>query len=140
MKFKNLNLSEYKGNIENAISTGDIRYIICFDGINYPSLKFLNNFNDKKEIEETEYTRVLIKSRSPFRIGEIQTNILKIKDIFTKDTVNLSALKNIFKNITKKYKNNILGFFIPSQLLHYKNDFIDILTEVVRDTKVVIII
>lgn len=140
MKFKNLNLSEFKGNIENAISNGDIRYIICFDGVNYPSLKFLNDFNDKKEIEETEYTRILIKSRSPFRIGEIQTNILKIKDVYNKDIIDFSNLRAILKNITKKYKNNILGFFIPSQLLQYKNDFIDILTEVVRDTKVVIII
>lgn len=140
MKFKNPNLSEFKGDIKNAISNGDIRYIICFDGVNYMSLKFLDNFNNKKEIEEAEYTKILIKSRSPFRIGEIQTNILKIKDVYNKDIIDFSNLRAILKNITKKYKNNILGFFIPSQLLQYKNDFIDILTEVVRDTKVVIII
>ncbi len=140
MKFKNPNLSEFKGDIENAISNGDIRYIICFDGINYPSLKFLNNFNNKKEIEETEYTRTLIKSRSPFRIGEIQTNILKIKDVYNKDIINFSNLRTILKNITKKYKNNILGFIISPQLLQYKDDFIDILNEVVKTTKVIVIL
>lgn len=140
----NNNVYEFTGNIENAIKNGEFRYIILFEGINSPINKIVNSFQNIKKAEENNFfTRNLIETRSPFRIGRIHINLLETNNIFVKDgsnsSINFKALKDLINYICKTYKNNIIAFPIFGIMNQYKNDIIDILKETVRGTKVQVI-
>ena len=140
----NNNVYEFTGNIENAIKNGEFRYIILFEGINSPINKIVNSFQNIKKVEENNFfTRNLIETRSPFRIGRIHINLLETNNIFVKDgsnsSINFKALKDLINYICKTYKNNIIAFPIFGIMNQYKNDIIDILKETVRGTKVQVI-
>lgn len=140
----NNNVYEFTGNIENAIKNGEFRYIILFEGINSPINKIVNSFQNIKKVEENNFfTRNLIETRSPFRIGRIHINLLETNNIFVKDgsnsSINFKALKDLINYICKTYKNNIIAFPIFGLMNQYKNDIIDILKETVRGTKVQVI-
>ena len=85
---KNHNVYEFSGNLESAIKNGEFRYIITFPGITNPVTKLLNTFDDKKEFIEDSFKRTLIKTRSPFRIGTIQINILEVDNVYSKEGIN----------------------------------------------------
>lgn len=140
----NNNVYEFTGNIENAIKNGEFRYIILFEGINSPINKIVNSFQNIKKVEENNFfTRNLIETRSPFRIGRIHINLLETNNIFVKDgsnsSINFKALKDLINYICKTYKNNIIAFPIFGLMNQYKNDIIGILKETVRGTKVQVI-
>ena len=78
---QNHNVSEFSGDIEAAIKNGNFDSIILFPEIISDLTKFLDTFDDKKEITENQ---TLIKTRSPFRIGLIRITLLYFKDVLTK--------------------------------------------------------
>lgn len=139
---KNHNVYEFTGDLEKAIKNGDIKQILIFPGVSTQFLKFLNSFPNFKEIEPNEtfpYLRKIIKHRSPFRIGEMQIQIIYIEDIITKNNINLSSFKEFIKWFCSKFKNNISGLHISGNLLQFRKEIVDTLNEVVRDTKILIL-
>lgn len=136
---KNHNVYEFSGNLESAIKNGEFRYIITFPGITNPVTKLLNTFDDKKEFIEDSFKRTLIKTRSPFRIGTIQINILEVDNVYSKEGINTNELTKLIQTLCKNYKNNIIAFPIMNNLVPFRNKILEILNDNVRDTKVVIL-
>lgn len=140
----NVNVYEFTGNIESAIKNGDFRYIILFEGITNPINKIVNSFQNIKKVENNDFfTRKLIETRSPFRIGRIHINLLETNNIFIKEginsSINFELLKDLITYICKTYKNNIIAFPIFGAMNQYKNEIINLLKETVRGTKVQVI-
>lgn len=138
---KNHNVYDFTANAETAIKNGDIRQIILFSNIYLPINKFLNSFENKKEIDATDefpYKQILIKSRNPFRIGEIHTRIIYLENIFNID-FNKNAFTTAIKDICKKFKGSINALPINGPLLSVRKDILDILEANVFNTKVVIL-
>lgn len=138
---KNHNVYEFTGNIESAIKNGDIRQIILFSGINLSTFKFLNSFENKKEVEPTNdfpYKQILIKHRSPFRIGEIQTRLIYLDNIFS-SKIDKKALESAIKDISKKFKNSMILFPIQGSLTPFRNDILNCLNDNTFNTKIIIL-
>lgn len=136
---KNHNVYEFSGNLESAIKNGEFRYIITFPGITNSVTKLLNTFDDKKEFIEDSFKRTLIKTRSPFRIGTIQINVLEVDNIYSKEGINTTELTKLIQTLCKNYKSNIIAFPIMNNLVPFRNKIIEVLNDNVRDTKVVIL-
>ena len=138
---KNLNVYEFTGDFEKAIKNGDIRQIILFSNLYLPINKFIASLGEGKIIEPSEefpYRQILIKSRSPFRIGEIQTRLIYLDDIYDK-TIDKEKLANAIKDICKKFKGSINALPIMSSLNFERNVILKCLEENVYNTKVVIL-
>lgn len=138
---KNHNVYDFTGNIEMAIKNGDIRQIILFPDVYLPINKFIASLGKGKLIEPSEdfpYKQVLIKSRSPFRIGEIQTRLIYLDNIFDK-SINKERLVEAIKIICKKFKGSINALPIMSSLNIARKDIIECLEANVFNTKVVIL-
>lgn len=138
---KNHNVYDFSGNFETAIKNGDIRQIILFSNVHLPINKFLAALGEGKIIEPSEefpHRQILIKSRSPFRIGEIQTRLIYLDDIYDK-TINKEKLIEAIKNISKKFKDSINLFPIMGPLNYERNTIVKSLEENVHNTKIVIL-
>lgn len=138
---KNHNVYEFNGNFEKAVKNGDVKQIILFSNINLPLLKFFNSLGEAKEIspnEEFPYKQILIKSRSPFRIGEIQTRLIYLDNIFDK-VIDKEKLTEAIKFICKKFKGSINVLPIMSSLNLVRKDIIECLEANVFNTKVLIL-
>lgn len=136
---KNHNVYDFSGNLENAIKNGEFRYIITFPGISNFVTKILDTFDNKKEFIEDSFKRTLIKTRSPFRIGTLQINILEVDNVYSKEGIDTKELTKLIQTICKKYKNNIIAFPIMNNLVPFRSKILEILNANVRDTKVVIL-
>ena len=136
---KNHNVYEFSGNLESSIKNGEFRYIVTFPGISNSVTKLLNTFEDRKEFNENSFKRTLIKTRSPFRIGTLQINVLEVDNIYSKEGINITELTKFIQFLCKNYKNNIIAFPIMNNLVPFRNKIIEVLNDNVRDTKVVIL-
>lgn len=136
---KNHNVYDFSGNLENAIKNGEFRYIITFPGISNFVTKILNTFDNKKEFIEDSFKRTLIKTRSPFRIGTLQINILEVDNVYSKEGIDTKELTKLIQTICKKYKNNIIAFPIMNNLVPFRSKILEILNANVRDTKIVVL-
>lgn len=136
---QNHNISEFKGDIKTAIKNGNFDTILLFPEISNDLTKFLNSFENKKEISEE---KTLIKTRSPFRIGLIKITLHYLTNILTKKvnySFNLVDFEKLIQNICKTHKNKIILFPIFNQFAQYKKDIYNILEKNVRDTKIIIL-
>lgn len=140
---KNINVYEELGDVEKKIKNGYYRAFITFPGC----LTIIDkiNFEDKKIKESTEeypFEELIIKTRSPFRIGIIYINKINVNGVLKKDKVwefNAQEFIKAIKIICKKYKNTIIALPICGVLTQFKPEILKILNENVRDTKVIII-
>lgn len=138
------NVYVFDGNLEKAIKNGDFQNIILISEINNPINKILTTFSDIKEIEKTNdfnYRQSLIKFRSPFRIGTLQIRTIVLDNIIDKNvrnSFNLNKLEHDIKNISKKYKNNIILLPLSGQLINSKDEILENLQKTIKDTKVII--
>lgn len=138
---KNHNVYDFSGNFETAIKNGDIRQVILFSNVYLPINKFFTTLGEGKIIEPSEefpYRQILIKSRSPFRIGEIQIRLVYLDDIYDK-TIDKEKLVKAIKNISKKFKSSINLFPIMGPLNYERNTIVKCLEENVHNTKIVIL-
>jgi hypothetical protein len=136
---RNHNVSEFSGNIKESIKNGDFNSVILFPEVTNDLTKFLLSFEDKKEISDSE---ILIKTRSPFRIGVIRINLLYFKDVLTKKigfSFNEKRFEELVQELCKTHKNKIILFPFSSQLNQFRKVIEDILEKNVRDTKIVVL-
>jgi hypothetical protein len=136
---RNHNVSEFSGDIKTAIKNGNFNSIILFPEISTELTKFLDGFEDKKEISETE---TLIKTRSPFRIGVIRITLLYFKDVLTKKvgySFNKKEFEKSIQDLCKTHKNKIILFPFSNQFNQFRKDIESILEQNVRDTKIVVL-
>ena len=138
------NVYVFDGNLEKAIKNGNFQNIILISEINNPINKILTTFSDIKEIEKSNdfnYRQSLIKFRSPFRIGTLQIRTIALDNIIDKNvrnSFNLNKLEHDIKNISKKYKNNIILLPLSGQLINSKDEILENLQKTIKDTKVII--
>jgi hypothetical protein len=139
---KNHNISYFKGNVETSISNGDFRQILIFPGVSSSFIKFLDSFQDRKEIEPSDefpYYQTLLKIKSPFRIGLQQVRLIHVNDFISKNELDVNGLKNFLLKFCSKFKNSINALPLTGVLSCYTSEVEKILDEIVRDTKIVII-
>lgn len=136
---QNHNVSEFTGDIKAAIKNGNFDSIILFPEITSDLTKFLDTFEDKKEINENQ---TLIKTRSPFRIGLIRINLLYFKDVLTKKigySFNKENFENLIQELCRTHKNKIILFPFSNQFTQFRKEIETILEKNVRDTKIVVL-
>ena len=141
---RNHNVYEVNDDVEKKIKNGDYRGIIKFPSVNIAIDKMV--FDDTSEIpasEEYPFDEMLIKLRSPFRIGVQKISLIKLNEnIFQRNNKSWNFNKSEFEKainlITKKHKNCMIALPICGALCEYRSDIIKILEDNVRDTKVVI--
>jgi sugar-specific transcriptional regulator TrmB len=136
---QNHNVSEFSGDIKAAIKNGNFDSIILFPEITSDLTKFLDTFEDKKEISENQ---TLIKTRSPFRIGLIRINLLYFKNVLTKKvgySFSKENFENLIQDLCKSHKNKIILSPFSNQFTQFRKEIETILEKNVRDTKIVVL-
>lgn len=140
---KNDNVYIISRDVEKKIKNGFFRAFITFSG-NYNILDKIS-FNEtylKESTEDYPFEELVIKTKSPFRIGTIIINKIILNNVLKKNKV-IDFDEKIFeesvKIICKKFKNTIIGLPLENNLIQFKDKIIKILNENVHNTKVVII-
>lgn len=129
--------------MKHLLKIGEYNTIILFDDTFNPLQKIIDSFPEKIEKENNEnYKNILIKNKSPFRIGIIRINIFYFKNVLTKKN-NLNFNKEKFtiliKEFCKEHKQSMILLPMSSILNNFKKEIYEVLETTVYDTKVTIL-
>lgn len=139
---KNLNVYEFKGNIEKALKNGEINQLIFLSEINYKLQKTLKTLGEIKTINANDdfpFYQELISYRSPFRIGPQQIRSIYLDNIIKNGEIDLEKLKNNLKDISRKYKYTVIGFPIEGILTQFSAEVRELIYEYINSGKIAII-
>lgn len=129
--------------MKQVLKIGEYNTIILFDDIFNPIQKIIDSFPEKIEKNNNEnYKNILIKNKSPFRIGTIRINIIYIKNVLTKNNslnFNRENFKLLMKDFCKDHKQSMILLPLSTVVNTFRKEIFDILEEVVHDTKVTIL-
>ena len=129
--------------MKHLLKIGEYNTIILFDDTFNPLQKIIDSFPEKIEKENNEnYKNILIKNKSPFRIGIIRINIFYFKNVLTKKS-NLNFDKEkfttIIKDLCKEHKQSMILLPMSFTTNSFRKEIYEILETNVHDTKVTIL-